>query len=1015
MRLAAVFRLVYMALSFWKTWAKADRFVVISGLALLVLCGLGYTCVAYLGLENVVSWNVLSELVSLPGTLYSFTDGLLTYPITGRIQTVTNQFAVSPMQVDPAMAALTVGLLCMALSYALAAICRLPALRYRMAMALFVLLLAVCRFEVLGLPGGGRWPFLTLVVLFGGVSYYFHAFQTETPLLTRLLIFSGLFAVAAMGISLGSTVSHPAQMLLSYALPGLVIISTLFIAYIAIDIVGGLVWLTSVSRANGRPLGAVNFIFISVLYLLNLLLIWLRNTKTVDWNVLTISPFLILLVSIGLGLWGFRQVAEQRNLLSFSQAGAGLYIGLAALTILTVAYAFVTANDPLIEVFEDAIVYSHFVMGFLMVLYTLTNFLPIYNQQLPVHRVLYKARLADLPLFRLAGVIGLVGISMSTGYFTMRQGYAACLSALGDAYQAEDQADLAQTYYQESVAQEYQQHKANYALASMALNRNDPTTAALFFSQALRKQPSPQAFIGLCSTYQQTNLFFEAIKTLQRGIRTFPNSGELRTNLGYLYGKTAIADSAYYYLKSAADLTSRSDVPLANLLALYARNPQILASDSTLIGQIPTSDNPALRANLLALRLLNPRDTTVATTPTWLAKAPREAVLGVGEFAGLYNYAMLAIHPDTVLCNTLQQASLNPVNQTISDELSLAGALAMYKAHRHHEAFDQLTQLATNDARAAPTYRTVLGLLELEQGLDKQAAVTFAQNTDTLSMGYRAVALTKAGDLTAAKSLWETATQHDTILRGVQQALYAAPTSATAQSGAGWTDLQKAFYVSYHPDDANRGKVWETIHDASLKTVAGATLVADYLATRQYFYAQMILSQMGKPGQLTPFARSLENLSAVRITAFRNKMAATDSLAKAFFVDQHLAEVALLRGQVLASQKQPTTARRAYQTALQLAPLNADIVNAAALFMRKNGQVKPAYASVLPALDYNETNVDLLKTYVLLCLDQSLTDYADDGLTRLQVATTPADYQAFEEAYQQKLAAIENARTTFRN
>ena len=83
--------------------------------------------------------------------------------------------------------------------------------------------------------------------------------------------------------------------------------------------------------------------------------------------------------------------------------------------------------------------------------------------------------------------------------------------------------------------------------------------------------------------------------------------------------------------------------------------------------------------------------------------------------------------------------------------------------------------------------------------------------------------------------------------------------------------------------------------------------------------------------------------------------------------------------------------------------------------MRQHGQVKQAYVAVLSALNYNETNADLLKAYVLLCLDQSLTDYADDGLTRLQIATTPADYQAFAQAYQQKLAAIENARTSFRN
>ncbi|RYF45890.1 MAG: hypothetical protein EOO39_50545, partial [Cytophagaceae bacterium] len=291
------------------------------------------------------------------------------------------------------------------------------------------------------------------------------------------------------------------------------------------------------------------------MYLLNLLLIWLRNTKTIEWDAFTISPFLVVGVSVILGIWGFRRLVEQRELLSFREAGAGLYIGVAALATLTMGYAFATANDPLIELFEDVIVYSHFGMGLAFVLYTVLNFWPIYQQHLPVHRVIFKARTVDLPLFRLAGLVAMVGMIGSANYFAVRQGYAATLSALGDAYLAEGQTDLAQTYYQESIGEEFQQHKANYALASIALTRNDQTNAALFFSKALLKQPSPQAFAGLSDTYRQTNLFFESIKTLQRGIQTFPNSGELRTNLGYLYGKTAIADSAYYYSQSAVAYT----------------------------------------------------------------------------------------------------------------------------------------------------------------------------------------------------------------------------------------------------------------------------------------------------------------------------------------------------------------------------------------------------------------------------------------------------------------------------
>ena len=71
------------------------------------------------------------------------------------------------------------------------------------------------------------------------------------------------------------------------------------------------------------------------------------------------------------------------------------------------------------------------------------------------------------------------------------------------------------------------------------------------FSRRLLKQPNPQDYAGLSQTYLQTNLFFEAVKALQRGIQAFPKSGELKNNLGYLYARTSVADSAYYYLNSA--------------------------------------------------------------------------------------------------------------------------------------------------------------------------------------------------------------------------------------------------------------------------------------------------------------------------------------------------------------------------------------------------------------------------------------------------------------------------------
>ncbi len=996
-----------MSLIFWKEWAKPARVTYLAGLGLLG-AALGWLAWAgYWGLENVVRWEVLQELVGLPATLYTVSDGLLDLPLRGQVQTVMGQFIASPMRVYPAVATATVAGMGVALAFVLAGSCRLPALRYRLATGLFILLLALCRLEVLGLPGAGRWPFLGVAALLGGVSYYFHAFRAGVGFAGRTGVFLALLGTLAGGAWLASPLTHPGLMFLSYALPGLVLLSMAFIAFVALEIGVGLVWLTSTSRANSRPLGIVNYLFISFLYLLNLLLIWLQNSKIIDWNVVVVSPFLVVGVSILLGIWGVRRLLQQQGAFSFQEAGAGLYVGLATLTTLTMAYAFATANDPLIEVFEDAIVYTHFGMGVAFVLYTVLNFWPIYQQQLPVHRVIYKARVAGLPLFRLAGLVAVVGMVGAGRYLTVRQGYAATLSALGDAYIAENQAYVAQTYYQQSLTEVFRQHKANYALASMALAQNDQTNAALYFSRALLKNPSPQAFAGLSDTYRQTNLFFESIKTLQRGISTFPQSGELLTNLGYLYGKTALADSAYYYGQRAAANARQDAVPLANLLALYARRPALLRADTTLLTQLsPRPNDPAFAANALALHHLAPQDTLAPPPPAWLAgNVPDGAGLDAGQFAGLYNYALLAPRPAPALLTRLQRAALNPANQDVADDLTLALAMAQYRAKLPIEAFDGLSQLATNNPRRAANYRTLLGLLQLEQQLPRQAAATLAPNADTLSIFYHALALTKAGNLPAARPLWAAAARQDTALRGIEQVLFDQKKLST--------DLERAFYVCYRPDDANRGQVWESILDVNLKTVAGAALIDTYLASRQFFYAQMILSQLGNPAKLTPVARSLENLAAVKIAAYRGKPAATDSLARAFFVPTHRAEVAALRGRAYAAANQPGPAQTAYEQALTLAPANGTLVAEASAFLRTRKRTALAYEAVRRALPHNETNPALLKMYITLCLDQRLLDYAEAGMVQLEVTDVPADYQAFAQAYQQNVSAIENARKSF--
>ena len=1002
------------SLFFWNQWSRTERLTYIVCFSSFIISSVLFGIAWAQGLGNVVRWDVLSELNELPITLQAFTDGLLDYAVSGKAYAVSEQFVASAMQVRPDVATAFLTGIGVAFVLLLSAVTRFDRVRYLVSMAVVILGLAFSRWEMLEVPGlSGNYLFLLLAFLFGSLSYYFHAFRSDYSIPIRLGAFGGLTIAVAVVLRALSPVVNPALTIVSYGMPVLLVFSVGFVFFIAIEIMAGLVWLTSAGRPDSdspqvgkrRTLGVNNFLFISFLYLINLTLIWLKNTKSIDWDVLAISPFLIYLTSATIGIWGFRRLIQQQETVSFRDGGAYLYAGLALLATLTMAYAFATANDPLVEAFEDIIVYTHLAMGVFFIAYVLINFRAIYGQNLPVYQVLYKPKRLELSLFRVAGVFGVLVLLASGGLITLRQATAGYYNGLGDLYVANEEPNSAHAFYQLALEQEFQNHKSNYAMASLALSQNNQTAAAFFFQQALLKQPNPQDYAGLSQTYLQTDLFFEAVKTLQRGIRAFPKSGELQNNLGFLYARTSVADSAYYYLKSATGNATRDDVPMANLLAFYARNPKILTADSSLATDLTESSHESYQANALALRLVARSDTTPPARPNWLTSKPANEGLSVGRFASLYNYALANQRPDSALAGVLQRRSADPLNQDFTDDLLVARAVAEYNRHNHPAAFSLMSQLAEGDQRNGPAYRSITGLWLLEQGLYRKAAETFAENDDTTSIYYRAVALTKADDPVLAQSLWEIAAKNDPAVAALKQVLY--------DERKPQTDLEKAFYVTYRPDDPNRGHYWEAIRDANLKTVAGARLVENYIETRQPFYAQMIVSQMGKPDQLIAFARSIENLSALQIVVFKNKLAAADSLSRAFFGPQHAADRLYLLGKVYGQNRKTVQAQQAYRQALALAPLKARLVVSVALLQRQQKQPKRAYDLVLTALPFNDDNADLLKMYVTLCLDLRLLDYAEDGLAKLQPLSPPADYQAFVATYQEKLASIEKDRQKF--
>jgi hypothetical protein len=127
-----------------------------------------------------------------------------------------------------------------------------------------------------------------------------------------------------------------------------------------------------------------HFTIITFFYLINLLLAFLHNSHVIGWNIFYLDAFFVFVVSLVLGLWGFRKRSISfENIISFIPNGAFLYLGLALISVGTMAYSFATANDPLIEMFEDAIMYIHMAMGLVFYAYVLINFKSPIQQGLP--------------------------------------------------------------------------------------------------------------------------------------------------------------------------------------------------------------------------------------------------------------------------------------------------------------------------------------------------------------------------------------------------------------------------------------------------------------------------------------------------------------------------------------------------------------------------------------------------------------------------------------------------------
>lgn len=682
-------------LSFWKNWQKPTFTLYIFALIILaislIIFGLSY----FRGLDNVIHWDVLSELNDLPIVIDQFrisADETLSIP--AKAITVTEQFVASPMAINTLGNYVFLGLFVLGFLLILSALSPLRRFWYLVFMGSVILLIVTFNFGLI-FNLANNYINIGLILLYIGTSYFFHAFRPDIDILKRFGIFLFITVLIGLGIAKFSSIEHPFLLLASYRISGAMLLSIGFIFLISYEIINGFI-IVSTSAKSANSL--YNFLIISVIYLSNVLLVFLYNNKVIDWNMIYLSPFLLLIFSIILGIWGFRQRENlSREIMNFEESGAFIYVGLGIITLATCGLAFATANDPMIEVIEDAITYSHLAMGVMFLAYIILNFHFLFRDGLEVYKVAFKPNRFPLWFFRILGLIMIGGLLLPKNFFPLNQFSTAYYNGLGDYYTTEKDYKFAEIQYKLGLNYEPRNHKTNYALASLALLQGDNETAGVYFRKALAKNPSDYAYEALGRSIYDNDKFFETIFVLKEGLQKFPKSGELQNNLAYLYNKSKLMDSTVIYYELAAKNARKPEVPASNLMAFWATNAKDKAVED-ILSKAENLKYNSYQANVLALRS-KIASNTPSTQPKdykWGGVFSSDSTLNASDFAWIYNQSIYQKSAGKAL--PLRRLAELEDNESLSEDLLLANVFQDYYQGDKLLAFQNLQLWAMGDS-----------------------------------------------------------------------------------------------------------------------------------------------------------------------------------------------------------------------------------------------------------------------------------------------------------------------------
>ncbi|MEO1052823.1 MAG: hypothetical protein AAFX87_19470 [Bacteroidota bacterium] len=1002
---------------FWKNWEAPYKQVY---QVLLVLFGalVIYAAVAYFaGASWVIHWETSTETEEIKIPVDVFQKGLFNLTVVADNHLIFERFEASNLTVNVTAAYLYLIVITVALVLLLSVLPSLSRFWFIVGMTLLIAFIVNIKLELLILFGGlsKALPIATLV-LYLGTSFFFHAIKSHLSFLTRLVTFTVLTLLLALVIYFFSEVNNPFLYIVAYGMTGPVILSLLFILLIAHEIVASFIAATTNHNTQFSTKSMRHFFLITLVYLGYLVITYLNETNAIDWDILYFNLFLLMLISTVVGIWGYKQREPQyEKIMAFYPWGALFYLAMAVIAFATLSFFFATANDPIIEVFKDAVIYGHLGFGGIFVIYIIANFIGPLAKNMQVYKVLYKPNTMPFFTFRLGGVIAVIALVTKSSFdvplFHAQSGY---YNALGDLYTANREYILAEGYYDLGRIYGLANHRSNYALASIAEKRDNMEKAVEHYALAIERRPTEFAYANLSNLYLDNNQFFEAKFILQDGLEQFPASAVLRNNLGLIYNRTSLIDSTIIFLREATDFGVTEDAGGANFIGTLAKNEILLNADSIASEYGSRSHLPALNNTLVTRNQLG--DSVQGEFVF------RDSLLSTDEAVYLYNRTFNSIFTRDTLeaVRTLSYAQ-RPENLLYKEPLHFIVAMSFYYNQAPNKAFDLLEPVAYGSPSSSGYYLNTLGLWAAEQDAWDKSLVYFR---NALDRGYAdaqlnyALALLETGDLEYAREVWGImeATGSEFVKLAAKDIVHVLSTNDNELSN--FEDAEYYYYNRFllsAQDSLEFVEVLDRIENSDLK----ARAILD-MAEKQYekgdLESAILYYRLIEPIRMrerTVFDRA--QFFELKLLAAKNDirgLSAKINQGIAFGEDRTF-EKYFYTGLINEASGDTTNAWNNYEQIVERNAFFIEGMIAASNFLdRKQVGSFEAYDVLQQALERNPGDINLQKLYIIQCARLGLQRYAEYALDELKNQLSEEEFVAFYGLYEQEYALWEEREAT---